>query len=157
MSVNYLAAPVDDSFLEYARSNDYKLPSVINHGRWPDLDELRQSMASFPEHELTIRGDETLFSITTESLRRIPFESDLDTAKIDAPESYLNVQGFLTGKPRPLISFHGDYDLVVSVVQKLAERCGPQYFFIDWEGVPYLVADGQSDPVGPAVSDEPTA
>lgn len=149
MSINYLCVPVDDSILDYAWNSNYELPGNPRHGRWPTLAELRQCLTSIPDHEVTGGGNEQSFSITAESTKRVPMEGGLKTANTDAPETYLNVHGYLEGKPRPLIVLHGDYELVVTIVQRLTEYCGPQCFFADCEGVPYFVIDGLNEPIGP--------
>lgn len=151
MSVSFLAVPVADSFLEYGRTSGYQLPSNVGLGCWPSLGQLRQCLVSIPDHEMTVQGDESSFSITSESLQRVPLEEcEFDTANTDTPETHLEVRGHLKGKPSPLISFHGDYDLMVSVVQQLTECCGPQCFFADYEGVPYFVIDPSCEPIGPS-------
>lgn len=149
MSISFLVVPVDDRFLEYAHTSGYQLPDGVGHGRWPNLQELRECLASIPDHEVRARGDEKSFTLTAESRTRVPVECEFKTANTDAPETYLSVQGHLEGKPRPLIALHGDYELVVDVVQQLTADCGPQCFFADCEGIPYFVLDRTSEPVGP--------
>jgi len=150
MSINYIALPVDDEIRCWGRELGLALPSELPAGRYPSTPELLAAMESLAGHEITNRKLDDPFNLTMESLERVPVDAMPPFQNTDAAASLLTVSGHLDpDAPRKLISLHGDYDLIVRLLQQLTSTCGPLCFCADCDGQPIFVISAESEPIGP--------
>lgn len=150
MGVNYLLCPVDEEMLAYGRdSGVVGLPPAVSTGRFPTVDEMLAVLEATPGHRVSHLHRSQTINVTIESLARIPFEPGPPFRQTTTPASYLHINGDLSGtSKRKWLSFHGDLDVMILVIQRLTALCGPLVFFADCDGVPWFVLSKQSPPIG---------
>ena len=150
MSVSYLLVPVDEQILAYGKdSGVVDLPPAVSAGRFPTVDELIAVLEATPGHRVSRVHRSNTIDVTIESFARIPFEPGPPFKQTTTPASYLYVTGDLSGtSKRKWLSFHGDLDVTIPVIQRLTAFCGPLVFFADCDGVPWFVLSEQSPPLG---------
>jgi hypothetical protein len=47
------------------------------------------------------------------------------------------------------MSLRGSGELLVAIVRQLTRSCGPQTFFADNDGIPWLIQSADAIPIGP--------
>ena len=150
MGIDYLLVPANDEMLEYGRQSGVGLPQTVPHGRWPTVDELVVVLKSIPDHHITHINQVNGIDATIESSARVAMQPVFPFTATTAPASYLHVSGDLSGSEKPAsLSFHGDADLMVSIVSRLSLFCGGLVFFATCDGLPWFVLPSSELPIGP--------
>ncbi len=153
MGFDYLVVPLNDEMLDYAQQSGVTLPEPALEGRLPTADELIKVVKSLPNHSitnLTELNESEGIEITIESLARVPMEPVPSLTETSAAASHLHISANMTGPNGSYrIAFHGDADVMVTILSKLSVDCGGLVFFASSDAVPWFVLPGESVPIGP--------
>ena len=156
MSVDYVVVPFDAPTREWARECGVPVDGIAAGGRAASLDDLRDAAQGLPGHTFRMPQREARFEIAVESERFETFPCDGDYRNTIAPglaiapAASLHMTGGIQVDGRiESMGFHGDYGLLVAIVQRLTRRCGPQVIVADNEGLPWVVASPEAPPLGP--------
>jgi hypothetical protein len=119
LSVIYSVIPVDEtlktqSVLDWLRDSDAPFPSNLVSGRAPTFHEIKQVLDNLPEHRKDYRKSIIPLGISVQIYGNFDSVTELDIVKYtDGTEETC------------YFSFHGgDYDLIMKVIQGLADICG---------------------------------
>jgi hypothetical protein len=156
MGINYLVAPFDSQMAEWAAKCNVPIREKISNGRRATILELKQAAVGIPGHKCQISDDQNEFQIRLESeqTKTFPcegiFKNTIAPGVAIAPATYT----VINGATRPngeveWMSFHGDMELIVAVVRELTTHCGPQVYFADCDGIPWIIASPDAAPIGP--------
>jgi len=156
MSVDYVVVPFDARAREWARECGVPVEGIEAGGRTASLDELRDAAQGLPGHTFRMSRHEARFEIAVESERFETFPCDGVYRNTIAPglaigpaASMLMTGGIQSDGRIESMGFHGDYELLVAIVQRLTQCCGPQVIVADNEGLPWVVASPEAPPLGP--------
>jgi len=142
--------------LDWAEKCGVPVQGVIANGRRSTIDELTEAVATIPGHSFRRGRHGDSFDIVVESEQTITFPCEgvfrntIAPGLAVAPASSTAIDG--SAGPTGVIewmSFHGHVELMVAIVRKLTTRRGPQVFFADCDGIPWLVLSGDAVPIGP--------
>lgn len=142
--------------LEWAEKCSVPVSGIVTNGRRATIQELKDVTAAIPGHTCRVWYDQNKIQINIESMRTVTFPCEGDFKNSIAPGLGVGPATFMqiNGAARPTgeiesMRFHGDYELLVTIVQKLTKPRGPQVYFADCDGIPWLVVSSDAEPIGP--------
>jgi len=156
MGINYMVMQLNPEMLSWALECDVPVSDVAPDGRAANLDELIACVSELPGHGHSSTTREQEFFIDVESEEKMLFPVQSGCKNLVAPgvaeysESWVSIEGAL--QPDGSIGrmwYHGDLDLVVLIAQGLTRTCGPQLYYSDCEGIPWIISSPEAAPIGP--------
>lgn len=155
MGVYQIVAPINEGILSWARECGVSVDGVKGNGRAATLDELMEVVRAIPGYTVNQSRREGDFGILVESEKKVTFpykfpcKNSVAPGLAEAPATHTHIEGrFDPMGTITLLSFHGHVKLLVNIVNGLTRTCGPQAFFNNFDGIPWLVLLPGATPIG---------
>ena len=157
MSVFYVIIPLDEQTLEWAMDCGVPVQGLSSDGRLPTLEELTDVCGTRSKHSVRLDQREGTYDICVESVENVAFsyageftfKNTIAPGIAECPATSGTFSGgiLLDGTIKSL-GYHGDIDLLITIIRKLTVTCGTQVFVVDCEGLPWIINSPTAVPIG---------